>query len=150
MERKEAYVPNVRQPKVERQVKYLDTFARKTIYIENNLLWMIQELSSNRRGEQTRIINAALSEYFASDRSASYSRPDKSDLARKTVYIEKNLLAELMELNARGYEQVQLIHNALSSYLSDPDNIEKHAGASDWYSQPFWKELKIGKIELND
>jgi hypothetical protein len=82
------------QPKVERDERYLDTFVRKTVYIEEGMLELIQDLASNRRGEQTRIINAAL-----------------------------------------------------RSYLSNPDNIEKHAGSKDWFAKDYWKGLQIHSDE---
>jgi hypothetical protein len=140
----EQNIPNADQPKIERGVRYLDTFTRKTIYIEANLLEKIQELSSVRRGEQTRIINAAIGNYLASSNKVQYARPDKADLARKTVYIEKDLLDEFMEYcQLHDLEQIEVVHNALASYLSDPANVEKHGQVMDWYAKPFWKSIHI-------
>lgn len=52
-------------PKINREGKYTDTFVRKTVYIEESLLAIIQELASSRKGEQTRIIDAALRSYLS-------------------------------------------------------------------------------------
>jgi hypothetical protein len=61
-------------PKINREGKYTDTFVRKTVYIEEKLLEIIQELASNRKGEQTRIIDAALRSYLSNpDNIAKHS-----------------------------------------------------------------------------
>jgi hypothetical protein len=77
-------------PKINRTSRYTDTFVRKTVYIEEQLLEIIQELASSRKGEQTRIIDAAL-----------------------------------------------------RSYLSNPENIAKHAESQDWFAKDYWKKLTI-------
>jgi hypothetical protein len=143
-------VPPSQQPKVTRSNRYLDTFARKTIYIEQGILELIQDLASNRRGEQTRIINAALSNFLAMKNPPRYHRPDTKDLARKTVYIEKNLLTAMLQATGPNYEQVAFVHDALTNYFNDTKNIKEHSEATDWFTEAFWKELKIGRIKLKD
>jgi hypothetical protein len=124
--------------------KYTDVFIRKTIYIENNLLEMLLDLSASRKGEQTRIINEAISSYIKSQNPPRYVRPDKEDLTRKTVYFEKQLLDDYTEyVEATGLEQMEIVHSALSIYLSNPNNIEKHLSVKDWWKKPFWKKIHI-------
>lgn len=138
-------IPPRRQPKVKRKSPFLDKYTRKTVYIDIDLLDLIQELASKRKGEQTRIINSALAYYFDGN-DKHHPRPDRVDLARKTVYIENSLLDSIKDVTGEHYEIIELIHDALSNYLSKESNVQKHAQSTDWYTKPFWNEIKVGKF----
>lgn len=129
-------------PRVKRESRYTDTFTRKTVYIEDSILETIQALASNRKGEQTRIVNAALSNYFRTNTQPTVF-PDPSSLTRKTVYIEKNMLDKLIELSTVRGRQTQIINSALSAYLSDPSNVAAHKDVVDWYAKDFWKSIRV-------
>jgi hypothetical protein len=125
-------------------VRYTDVFERKTVYVEDRLLEQIQNISMNRKGEQTRIINAAI-RYYLNGHGTEYTLPDKKFLVRKTVYIEKILVKEVVAAAGGGRRggQQQFIHNALSSYLDNPENVAKHTSNEDWWRNDFWKDIKI-------
>jgi uncharacterized protein (DUF4415 family) len=128
--------------------KYTDRFIRKTVYIEKGVLEALLELSASRKGEQTRIINAALAEYRKNPK-AKYAKPPLEAMQRKTVYMDSDILDWFLTSTADiPGAQPELIHNALTSYLEDPANVEKHSDVADWWKKPFWNKIHIhGKDE---
>lgn len=134
-------------PRVYRPVRFTDTFKRKTIRIEEPLLEQIQELSSNRKGEQTRIINSALAEYFANHNGYIQEMEDVPTV-NKQFHVEASLKDKLIALAGGGRQQA-VFNTALKLYLADPMNVAKHAQVGDWYASPesFWKDIKIQRMD---
>jgi hypothetical protein len=46
------------------KIKFEEKFTRKTYYIENELIEMLNEFAGNEKGEKTKIINEALRTYL--------------------------------------------------------------------------------------
>jgi hypothetical protein len=131
-------------PRVYRPKKYTDTFKRKTINIEEPLLEKLQELASNRKGEQTRIVNAALDQYFA--RHNGYIEDMDRDVPwlNKSFYLEEKMRNKMISVaDGRGRQQ-NIFNTAIRLYLADPENVKRHT-VEDWYVKPenFWKNIRI-------